>query len=587
MKSVRSSLNLLLSLSTISFLVVLVSAVAFFYLNFQLRSQTESYRAGLSRINASISQLNDMEKSSVSAEELARLRQRIEEVEEYLAATNFIQGDPLLAELPRRLRSGELPPEEAVPILGKTARRLSSAFYRQRQRISFGTSLAMGVQLLFLLFFMTALFFIRRFVQRFSRSVSTGIERVRSQFHSGEQAPAEGAIDWKEERELRAAIDELTMEIAYNQELADFTSQGTLEDLLPKIFPLVRRHVPCTRIALAFIDGMDNVIAETAYSTQLPIHLEAGFIEPIADTTLGRVRESGEARIIDDLQAHYEDVHSSNSTQLLLREGVRSNITVPLYFGSQCVGFFFISHNTAGSFTDQHLRYARQAANALKQTLYYHYLLQELLSQTSSAFVALTAKRDNETALHILRMSRFSQIIAKHLLDSERVSITPRFVREVQWFAQLHDIGKIGIPDEILLKPGPLDAGQWETMRGHVAIGEEIITNMDEKIHATTGLSLLSTALDIISGHHEKYDGSGYPRGLAGEDIPLAGRIVALADVFDALTTRRPYKQAFSIEKTLEIMRSSVGTHFDPMVFAAFEESLEKILQIYDEYKEV
>ena len=589
MKSIRGNLNVLIKLSVFFFVIVLAASLLFFYLGFHMRTQTEDYRTGLSRINAAISSLNAMNRDAQAPPpaQMEELQGRMEAVNAFLASTGFIEPNPAITKIPQRLKRGEIDTQNAIDLLGNTARELSSAYYQQRSRISVSTTVAMGVQILFLLFFIATLYLVRRFVRRFSATVNSGIDRLRQQFHSGDQSQETERIQWEEERAIHNAVEELSAEIAYNQELASFSSHGTLEDLLPKIFPLIRRHIPCTRIALAFIDSMDNVIAETAYTMHLPILLETGFIEPIAETSLGAVREQGEPRLIHDLAAHYEEEHSSKATELLLQEGVRTSITVPLFLGSKCIGFFFISHNSSHSFTERHLRSAQQAANALKQTLYYHYLLQELLSQASSAFVALTAKRDNETALHILRMSRFSQIIAKRILDTERAPITPRFVREVQWFAQLHDIGKIGIPDDILLKPAALDEAEWEVMRGHVNIGEEIITDMDEKIRSSTGLSLLTTARDIITGHHEKYDGSGYPRGLSGEDIPLAGRIVALADVFDALISRRPYKAAFSIDKTLDIMRRNNGSHFDPHVFEAFEESLEQLLTVYEEYKEV
>jgi HD-GYP domain-containing protein (c-di-GMP phosphodiesterase class II) len=183
-------------------------------------------------------------------------------------------------------------------------------------------------------------------------------------------------------------------------------------------------------------------------------------------------------------------------------------------------------------------------------------------------------------------MSLYSYTIAKKLFEQER-QIRPRLMREILWFSPLHDIGKIGIPDSILLKPGKLTDEEFEIMKGHVSIGESVITKMDESLHATVNLNALKTAIDLISSHHERWDGTGYPRGLKGRDIPLSGRIVAVADVFDALTSRRPYKEAFSIEKTMEIMRSSVKTQFDPWVFDAFEASMPKILSIYESYKEI
>ena len=126
----------------------------------------------------------------------------------------------------------------------------------------------------------------------------------------------------------------------------------------------------------------------------------------------------------------------------------------------------------------------------------------------------------------------------------------------------MHDVGKIGIPDAVLSKPGPLDAGEWDTMRRHPEIGAEIIGQHPSGV--------LQLAREIALTHHEKWDGSGYPNGLAGEAIPLSARIVAIADVFDALTTRRPYKEPWTEEAALDYIQAQAGKHFDPRLVELF-----------------
>ncbi|MPN24202.1 Cyclic di-GMP phosphodiesterase [bioreactor metagenome] len=165
-------------------------------------------------------------------------------------------------------------------------------------------------------------------------------------------------------------------------------------------------------------------------------------------------------------------------------------------------------------------------------------------------------------------------------------TITPKFRREILWFASLHDIGKIGIPDNILLKPGKLTPEEFDIMKQHVLFGENILKDMDGKIQNMTGFSFMKTAIDIAGGHHEKWDGSGYPRKLSGHDIPLAGRIVALADVFDALTSARPYKKAFDFDLSVRMIIEQSGSHFDPDVVHAFTTGLDSIRRIYDRYRE-
>ena len=265
---------------------------------------------------------------------------------------------------------------------------------------------------------------------------------------------------------------------------------------------------------------------------------------------------------------------------------MKSSLTAPIVINGKTIGFLFISSIERNAYTEYHIYHVLQLVNPLRQNIYYQYLLQQVIAETAKSFVVLMEEKDNETSLHITRMSLYSHHIAKTLFEQEH-EINPRLVREILWFAPLHDIGKIGIPDGILLKPGKLTEDEFKIMQQHVTIGEHVITKMDEALTATANLSALKTAIDLISSHHEKWDGKGYPRGLTGRDIPLSGRIVAIADVFDALTSRRPYKEAYSIEKTMGIMRASVGTQFDPWVFNAFEEALPQVLRTYEEYKEV
>lgn len=182
--------------------------------------------------------------------------------------------------------------------------------------------------------------------------------------------------------------------------------------------------------------------------------------------------------------------------------------------------------------------------------------------------------RDNETGNHVLRVGYYARWLAEHLgLDHaacERVFLT----------APLHDIGKIAIPDAILLKPGRLEPEEWAVMRTHASIGAEILRRpfVDPRaafdLHAPRVLSsspLIVCAANIAAHHHERWDGAGYPDGLAGEAIPLEARITAIADVYDALSSRRPYKAAFPEEEVLAIMRRGAGKQFCPEVFAAFE----------------
>ncbi len=195
--------------------------------------------------------------------------------------------------------------------------------------------------------------------------------------------------------------------------------------------------------------------------------------------------------------------------------------------------------------------------------------------------------RDNDTGNHVIRVGRFAGIIAKAM------GLPDWFVRDIEMAAQLHDVGKIAIPDAILLKPGKLEPEEFEIIQNHVKYGHQIIqphTGQDARLmrrHVEfgsdmlrNGSALMRLAASIAQTHHERFDGTGYPLGLAAEDIPLEGRITAVADVFDALSAERPYKKAMPREKCFTILEEGRGNHFDPDVLDAFFASTKEIVRV-------
>ena len=180
--------------------------------------------------------------------------------------------------------------------------------------------------------------------------------------------------------------------------------------------------------------------------------------------------------------------------------------------------------------------------------------------------------RDEETGNHILRMSHISELLARTIGWNDNDC-------ELMLMASpMHDIGKIGIPDHILLKPGKFEPDEWEIMKTHATIGGKLLDGDDS--------TLMRMAREIALSHHEKWDGSGYPNGLSGEDIPMSGRIAALADVFDALTSQRPYKKAWPVEDAVQLIKDNSGKHFDPQLVEVFIQKLPEILAICERYRE-
>jgi putative two-component system response regulator len=180
--------------------------------------------------------------------------------------------------------------------------------------------------------------------------------------------------------------------------------------------------------------------------------------------------------------------------------------------------------------------------------------------------------RDPETGAHILRMAHYSQLIAKNL------GMTQEEQELLLEAAPMHDIGKVGISDNILLKPGRLTPEEFEIMKQHASFGYELLKDSNSLV--------LQAGAEIALGHHEKFDGSGYPQGLKGEEIPLLSRIVAVADVFDALTSERPYKKAWSLEQAVDFLNAGSGSHFDPQCVNAFLEGFDEALEIRERYQE-
>jgi putative two-component system response regulator len=180
--------------------------------------------------------------------------------------------------------------------------------------------------------------------------------------------------------------------------------------------------------------------------------------------------------------------------------------------------------------------------------------------------------RDEDTGAHIKRVSRYSASVAR------RMGLDESTVESILYAAPMHDVGKIGISDQILMKPAKLNPAEWELMKQHTVIGAKILGG--------SKAAYISIAETIALCHHEKWDGSGYPQGLKGEEIPITSRITAIADVFDALTSRRPYKEPFTTEKALDIIIAGRGIHFDPDVVDAFLAILEEICTIKDHYED-
>lgn len=211
--------------------------------------------------------------------------------------------------------------------------------------------------------------------------------------------------------------------------------------------------------------------------------------------------------------------------------------------------------------------------------------------QMLSMLVELSKTRDTDTGNHIARTQNYVRAIARQLKADgyDRKSLTEKYIDQLFRAAPLHDLGKIAIPDGILLKPGKLDDAEWDIMKTHAAIGASVLETAianEKREGEHTHDDVLFIGKNIAGGHHEWWDGSGYPQGLKGDEIPLEARIMAIADVYDALVTERPYKKVWTHEQALENIRSHSGTKFDPRIVAAFLARQEEFRAIADRFRD-
>ena len=202
---------------------------------------------------------------------------------------------------------------------------------------------------------------------------------------------------------------------------------------------------------------------------------------------------------------------------------------------------------------------------------------------TIKALATLAEHRDEDTGTHLFRVSEYCRTIGEALITQKKYAITSEFVHTVAAASPLHDIGKVAIPDAILLKPGRLSSEEFDAMKIHTTVGAQTLRSV---IGTDSHNRYIAIGAEIAISHHEKWDGSGYPHGLKGENIPLCGRIMALADVYDALRSKRCYKPEFSHKKASAIISESTGTHFDPVIGNIFQKAADEFADIWNRFND-
>lgn len=371
--------------------------------------------------------------------------------------------------------------------------------------------------------------------------------------------------------------------------LTDRIGQGTnLHDALKFVCEEFRTFLPVEWVGVLLITPDHRHVALERLYSEAPSALQENELFEFSLGAPETALAKGSALAIGDLIAFSHNKSPEILPAKLVLDGKRAALFVPLRHDSGGEALLVFASSQPGAYTPEHVEFlsnlAGQVGHILGKTLF----MEGLVVAAVEGLAKLAESRDPETGGHLVRMSLYSAIIAEELGRESpyQEQITPAYVRNVFRFAPMHDIGKVGIRDDILLKPGRLDPDERTEMERHPTIGGQVLRRSEEQMKAL-GHSIFGIGIEIAESHHEKFDGSGYPNALKGEAIPLSARIIAVADVLDALTSKRPYKEAWPIEKALETINNDAGKHFDPTVVAALHRGLPRVMEIYGRLKHV
>lgn len=359
-----------------------------------------------------------------------------------------------------------------------------------------------------------------------------------------------------------------------------------IDDLIDKLFKEMSKSDDIDRIGIAFVDySSRKFIAEYGKASYDDVKLGPGFEVDFDKTTLTHILTNKKSYITNDLKEENKKRPHSASLSLIRKEGVQSNLIVPLILGDAVYGVIFFSSLKQNYFDESDMKRVEKIIYEIGGLLNKAYFAKVVLSRITNSFAELVDQKDDETGGHILRMVAYSTLIASRLREKniKGYEVNQKFVLEIERNASSHDIGKVGIPDHILKKPGKLTPDEWTIMKTHASIGADIFKSLREGLQVFDA-EFYGFAEDIARFHHERWDGTGYPSGLSGKDIPLSARIVAIADVFDALTSKRHYKESFGFEKSIDIIKASAGSHLDAVLVDVFLEDLDELIKIQELY---
>lgn len=372
------------------------------------------------------------------------------------------------------------------------------------------------------------------------------------------------------------------MMFEHNDTLHELTQKSSLHDKLKATHRSINDTFPfIARISIAIYDPVTQELKTFIHSSGEDNPLDHYQVMITNAPSLKKIFDRGIPRVVNDLNEFKEGKHAH--TTKIREQGYAASYTMPMYNQGVFIGFLFFNSDKKDVFDD----------NVLRQLDLYGHMISLLIVnefsslQTLSAAIKTTGRlshlRDPETGSHLDRMSRYSRIIANALAD--KYDLDDTYIEHIFMFAPLHDIGKIAIPDNILLKPSDLNEEEWEIMKTHSQKGRDMIDDLLNNF-GLVNFEHIDVLRNIAQSHHEAINGSGYPRGIKGDEIPLEARIVAVADVFDALTSVRSYKEAWSNDAAIKALEELAGEVLDRDCVDALIDNIQKVEEVQKQFSQ-
>ncbi len=425
------------------------------------------------------------------------------------------------------------------------------------------------------------------------RKVFTPIEQTVQAFDRVAQGELNLQVEESETRELgqlTKSFKHLTARLKALFALTDRIYQATsLDEIIQFVYEEFKGFLPLDWVAMLQMDVSKNKLVICHRYPGKDARLHEGDTVSVSHPFIRKMLDSGQVLSLDALDSAIRNIAEEDAFfSALAAMGMKSVIIFPVSLTADESSVLIFATDKAAAYQQSHRELLKNISAQVRNAFDRSVGMETLVISAVEGLAKLAESRDPETGDHLQRMSLYSWAIAKAMCNNGNnpYQISASFPRHVYQFAPMHDIGKVGIEDDILLKPGKLNEQEWLEMKKHPVIGADVLRRCEQQV-SQAGFSFFTIGIEIAEGHHEKFDGSGYPYQRKGEEIPLSARIVALADVFDALTSRRPYKEAWPVEKALALIDEESGHHFDPQVVAAFKSVLPEIMDIYHQHKHV